>query len=731
MGELIENVHTFVVPGGDPYTFKMEWNYDSWNRINTITYPDGEVVSYSYNDAGALHSLSGVKNSQSFNYVDTIAYDKFGSRVRVRYGNNTVTKYSYDAQSRRLSNLKSYDGSGNVMQDIDYYYHNNGNIAAALNSANSIGTMGGAESYYHYYDSLSRLVGSLGSFTDYNNNSYTYNLNMQYSASGNITQKSLTGTTLLNGVSGSVSYTNNYNYTSGSQPHAVKNIKNTSNVTTHTMSWDANGNMTQLNIPAQGLYRNMCWDEENRLTVVKDPEQFSHYIYNAGGERVWKLTGGIERMTINGRDYFDMAMLDKTLYTSPYMILTEREYTKHYYIESQRVTTKIGAGMDSNPVNPITGTLEPIGEYSVSKIADDLLDNLSRISCTEGLTFEIGKQFEYMEELTQIDNDETQLYFYHGDHLGSSSWITNLSGNATQHLAYMAFGEDFINERSSNDIRFKFTGKERDSETGMDYFGARYYEKDMSIWLSVDPLASKYPSMSPFMYCAGNPVILVDPDGKKIEYAGIKEYLHVLRSRISSKEFRREFKILKNDKHTYKYKSYKWGELQDKDGASGQIELMSSETNSDGDQINSFEIQYELSDRHYGDGVGRSKLHGLFEETFHAADYAADRSTSQLTSADSKGRVFLGHQRGDMNHEARAWNFAANYAPNPPKMVKENIDGYKVWVINPLVQQIRELDSDPYNPDPIISKLLYEGYSTRLFITPGDVYRTQTRKPIY
>ena len=59
------------------------------------------------------------------------------------------------------------------------------------------------------------------------------------------------------------------------------------------------------------------------------------------------------------------------------------------------------------------------------------------------------------------------------------------------------------------------TGKERDSETGFSYFGARYYDSDlMTGWLSVDPLADKYPNLSPYAYCAWNPIRLVDPDGR-------------------------------------------------------------------------------------------------------------------------------------------------------------------------------------------------------------------------
>ena len=61
---------------------------------------------------------------------------------------------------------------------------------------------------------------------------------------------------------------------------------------------------------------------------------------------------------------------------------------------------------------------------------------------------------------------------------------------------------------------YTFSAKERDVETGLSYFGARYYTSDLSIWLSVDPMSAKYPSLSPYVYCANNPVKLVDPNGE-------------------------------------------------------------------------------------------------------------------------------------------------------------------------------------------------------------------------
>ena len=61
---------------------------------------------------------------------------------------------------------------------------------------------------------------------------------------------------------------------------------------------------------------------------------------------------------------------------------------------------------------------------------------------------------------------------------------------------------------------YTFSAKEKDTETGYSYFGSRYYSSDLSIWLSVDPMASKYPHQSNYAYCSNNPIKVVDPDGE-------------------------------------------------------------------------------------------------------------------------------------------------------------------------------------------------------------------------
>ena len=70
---------------------------------------------------------------------------------------------------------------------------------------------------------------------------------------------------------------------------------------------------------------------------------------------------------------------------------------------------------------------------------------------------------------------------------------------------------------------YSFTGKERDAETGYSYFGARYYDSDLSgLFLSVDPMADKYPSISPYSYCMFNPIRVVDPIGMDTAYYNFK-----------------------------------------------------------------------------------------------------------------------------------------------------------------------------------------------------------------
>jgi RHS repeat-associated protein len=99
--------------------------------------------------------------------------------------------------------------------------------------------------------------------------------------------------------------------------------------------------------------------------------------------------------------------------------------------------------------------------------------------------------------------------------LGSTSYITDASGEVYQHLEYFAFGETFVEEHSNTDrTPYLFNGKELDEETGLYYYGARYYDARTSVWQSVDPAALKMPGWSPYNYSFDNPIKYNDPDGR-------------------------------------------------------------------------------------------------------------------------------------------------------------------------------------------------------------------------
>jgi RHS repeat-associated protein len=116
--------------------------------------------------------------------------------------------------------------------------------------------------------------------------------------------------------------------------------------------------------------------------------------------------------------------------------------------------------------------------------------------------------------------------------LGSTSYVTNLDGNVVQHVEYIPFGEVFLEERNNVwNTPYLFNSKELDEETGLYYYGARYYNPRESVWLSVDkPLidgtymsgihnGGVYNSfnLNGYMYCYQNPVRLIDPDGNQVD----------------------------------------------------------------------------------------------------------------------------------------------------------------------------------------------------------------------
>ena len=124
-----------------------------------------------------------------------------------------------------------------------------------------------------------------------------------------------------------------------------------------------------------------------------------------------------------------------------------------------------------------------------------------------------------------IANDTTkeETFFYHNDHLGSTSYITDDHANITQYDAYLPYGELLVDEHSSSeDLPYKFNGKQFDEETGLYYYGARYMNPITSLWYGVDKEFEKSTTLSPFVYCMNNSTNAIDPDGNKIVFVNGK-----------------------------------------------------------------------------------------------------------------------------------------------------------------------------------------------------------------
>jgi RHS repeat-associated protein len=131
--------------------------------------------------------------------------------------------------------------------------------------------------------------------------------------------------------------------------------------------------------------------------------------------------------------------------------------------------------------------------------------------------------------------EEHQIWYYHGDHLGSSTVITDRFGRNYEHLQYFPYGETWVEEkRSQTNLPFRFTGKELDPETGLYYFGARYYDPVVGVWVSPDPIDRFGPHSPPtglnlYQYALLNPIRLIDPtglneeEGQKLFYGEFKD----------------------------------------------------------------------------------------------------------------------------------------------------------------------------------------------------------------
>ncbi|MGO3708257.1 MAG: SpvB/TcaC N-terminal domain-containing protein [Mesonia hippocampi] len=586
MGELTQVKRAIAVAGRTSYWFTTQWEYDAWNKIQQITYPDGEQVSYIYDAVGQLKQIqSNMPTAGNTQILSNIVYNQYGERVSITYGNGTTTTYNYDNR-RRLNNFNLQLPNNGPLFARQYTYDILSNITKIETLNNSSITspqtsqLAGPTQHNYSYDTYNRLINANGYYVGPNDNSnqllrQEYNLQMQYDNAHNIIkkqQKHIQGP--VQGHNYTIGYpeqnmpgyyTLDYtdyakaSYTADgegyAQPHTPRKITetptaNASKQKTHFIEYDANGNLqslkehiTDLEQPAgnkKQKTREYLWDEDDQLRAVDllpeakpDHPLIATYTYDAQGQRIIKYIPERTDAFYSAKQTGSKDQIESILYPSPLLTvktkpikhpdpnilqqMTLTTYTKHYYMGSQRISSAIGEYK----------SLGLLCEQNFWADWETILEVNTKVQNAQQA---INKTYNFFNKETNIplpflyqnylrcnpsNFRNADAYWYHPDHLGSSTYITNLAGDISQHMEYLPFGETLVEEHlNSYNSPYKFNAKELDEETGNYYYGARYYNPKWSMWLTVDPLAEKFPSWSPYNYTLQNPIVFIDPDGR-------------------------------------------------------------------------------------------------------------------------------------------------------------------------------------------------------------------------
>ncbi|WP_396156858.1 SpvB/TcaC N-terminal domain-containing protein [Flavobacterium sp.] len=554
MGEMVSNVRTVVGPNIPTRVFKTSYQYDSWNRLQSMVYPDGETIAYNYDLGGNLNKMTGDYNGSPYSYINRIDYDYYEQRTYLLYGNRTETFYNYTPALRRLENLNVKTSDSNDLFNNKYQYDKVGNVLGLSNNAGvTANNMAGGYKHAFEYDNFNRLVkaegifdGSIDQIASGNDANAKYFLKMSYNKTHGIENKtqghSKNGNTFIQNT-----YSNHYKYIADT--HKVGIIIDVNTGEQENFGYDLNGNITKRTTNTS--QRVFSWDESNRLRVVSDNSSMQHYIYDASGERVLKANSDMEAVYENGtlvNAPGTVSINGYTSYPSGFMVITaDGVYSKHYYAGSQRIVSRLGdndASMFETdcPTCKKESTANEFDSKELQKaqITDlqSYADKLKKgtIVYKDYKPIPLAEQEKALADENKTDNEENTaklqrsgearapevapIYYYHPDHLGTSTALTDFNGNAYQFFLNLPFGETMAQQLGSNyyNSPYKFNGKELDEETGFYYYGARYYDPRISIWLSVDPLAEEYPNVSPYAYCLNNPINAIDPDGRRVYF---------------------------------------------------------------------------------------------------------------------------------------------------------------------------------------------------------------------
>ncbi|MEE0353628.1 MAG: toxin TcdB middle/N-terminal domain-containing protein [Treponema sp.] len=528
LGEVTKETRTLSthLNGSKPTeTAVMEYQSDYLGRMQWIAYPDGEKITYGYDNGGQVISVTGSNYGNEFNYVTNILYDQYGQRTRIDCGNGTSTEYSYNPERRWLDSIKTENKWGQAYQNITYSFDRVGNVLGYENDCLNSASGNYRTKQAYSYDSLYQLTKVSGE-TTYNPyqssvpefiSNYMQEFSFDADGLGNMTSKVSSETVSpQKAIGDNLNYTFNYVY---DENYAHRLIS----AGGRYYKYDANGNIVceqdgafandgeeqvvyhKITQEADGVYstdygwglfkeddkgssgkanrakykRTYTWNERNQLVSSVDDNYSTAYIYGQDGQRSNKYTQNSETL------YFNKMW---TLHTDSGNNVYGGQTAKNIYLGETRIVTKLNSGTAPS------------------------------------------YQEEYYKQ-----------YYYHSDHLGSASMISDWEGNEYQRIEYTPYGETWVEKTQNTGLEYlpyRFTGKEIDEETGLYYYGARYLDPRYSRWISTDPALGEYiPSagkataseagslpgiggifntvnLQLYHYAGNNPIRFTDPDGR-------------------------------------------------------------------------------------------------------------------------------------------------------------------------------------------------------------------------
>ncbi len=471
----------------ESYAFKTET--DAMGRIIRQEAPDGSIFSPAYNEAGFPESETVLHpgSAAPVSYIRNIDYNERGQRTKVVYGNQVTSRFHYDRETFRLIRLESKRQNDDPLQDLSYTFDAAGNIthledrSIPVTFFDNQKITGTAE---YIYDALYRLVG----------------------ASGRENSPAL-----------SFGSTDNWNdaaflhrYNPG-DPMAIRNYR-------QQYVYDPVGNLTQLKHIAAGnnWTRNYDYDPfSNHLksTHIGDngsPADYTRYLYHPEHGFMTALPH-LDELSWNFKEELVKAIRQKV---NPENGTAETCWFQ-YDGQGRRIRkiTESSAAAGAEPL--VKEERIYLDGYELYRKHSGAGAGLERI--TLSLTDE-GHRFVMIETRNDTDDGtEKQLVRYQlGNHLGSACLELDDQARVISYEEYHPFGTTAYQAQNatirSAAKRYRYTGMERDDETGLAYHSARYYLPWLGRWLSCDPIGVS-DGVNLYAYCRNNPVSFSDNSG--------------------------------------------------------------------------------------------------------------------------------------------------------------------------------------------------------------------------